>query len=167
MLFIQHVLHPIVHTVPGTAPSVVELFYSHCQAKRQTSHQRAGRSPTTTMGGPAERYPQAGKPYGGWTPNAPTRGQRGIGWGFGVVMWLWVFHRAKNDMPHMLVRWYNLWFSAYVADRMFLLLSKLCILCRFLVRVHRGGSILGTITVAMATTAMGMGLTERLVLVCA
>jgi hypothetical protein len=56
------------------------------------------------MGGPPEKYPQPGKPYGGWKPNLPTATQSRIGWGFGVVMWLWVFHRARNDLPHMLVR---------------------------------------------------------------
>lgn len=60
------------------------------------------------MAGPAEKYPQPGKPYGGWTPNRPTALQSRAGWGFGVVMWLWVLHRAKQDLPHML-GWEHPW----------------------------------------------------------
>jgi hypothetical protein len=55
------------------------------------------------MAGAAPKYPQPGKPYGGWTPNQPTLTQKRVGLFFGVVTWLWVFHRARNDLPHMLV----------------------------------------------------------------
>lgn len=53
------------------------------------------------MGAPYERYPQEGKPFGGFRPTLPSAMQRRIGYGFGVAMWLWIFHRARNDMPHM------------------------------------------------------------------
>jgi len=56
------------------------------------------------MAGPPAKYPIPGKPYGGWTPVKPTQMQTRVGYGFGVMMWLWVFYRAKQDLPHMLVR---------------------------------------------------------------
>lgn len=59
------------------------------------------------MAGPPEKYPQPGKPYGGWAPVKPTAMQSRIGWAFGVTMWLWVFYRGKQDLPHLLVRLYS------------------------------------------------------------
>lgn len=54
------------------------------------------------MGGPPEKYPQAGKPYGGWKPVPALPWQSRVGYVFGVTMWLWVFWRAKQDLPHKL-----------------------------------------------------------------
>lgn len=60
------------------------------------------------MGGPAEKYPQPGKPFGGFKPHPPAAWQSRVGYAVGVTMWLWVFYRAKQDLPHMLVSQYIL-----------------------------------------------------------
>lgn len=57
----------------------------------------------TAMGGETPRYPIPGEPYGGFKPIPPPRWQSRLGYAFGVTMWLWVFYRAKNDLPHLLV----------------------------------------------------------------
>lgn len=57
------------------------------------------------MGGPSDPpYPQAGKPYGGFVPPQPSRFHTRAGFVCGVTMWLWVFYRAKQDLPALLVR---------------------------------------------------------------
>ena len=43
------------------------------------------------------------KPYGGFRPPTPAKWHSRIGYGLGVVTWLWVFYRARQDLPHMLV----------------------------------------------------------------
>lgn len=55
------------------------------------------------MGAPTDNYPQPGKPYGGFELPKPSRVHSRIGYAVGVTMWLWVFYRAKQDLPHMLV----------------------------------------------------------------
>lgn len=57
-----------------------------------------------SMSGPSGKPNQASKPYGGYKPNPPPVLQARLGYALGVVMWLWVFHRARHDLPHMLVR---------------------------------------------------------------
>lgn len=55
------------------------------------------------MGGPSDPpYPQAGKPYGGFVPPQPSRFHTRAGFVCGVTMWLWVFYRAKQDLPALL-----------------------------------------------------------------
>ena len=55
------------------------------------------------MAGPPPKYPIPGQPYGGFKPNAPSKYHTRIGYAFGVTMWLWIFYRAKQDLPHLLV----------------------------------------------------------------
>lgn len=63
------------------------------------------------MGGPTQKYPQPGKPYGGFEPPKPSRTHTRIGYALGVTAWLWVFYRAKQDLPHLLVRLSQLFYS--------------------------------------------------------
>lgn len=57
------------------------------------------------MAGPPAPYaPGSGRPFGGWAPPAVPKWQTRTGTAMGAVMWLWIFYRAKNDLPHMLVR---------------------------------------------------------------
>ncbi|CAN8069314.1 unnamed protein product [Agarophyton chilense] len=53
-------------------------------------------------GGASQKYPVPGEPYGGFKPTPPARWHSRLGYAFGVTMWLWVFYRAKQDLPHML-----------------------------------------------------------------
>lgn len=56
------------------------------------------------MGGPSDPpYPQAGKPYGGYVPPQTSRFHTRAGFVCGLTMWLWVFYRAKQDLPALLV----------------------------------------------------------------
>jgi len=57
------------------------------------------------MAGPPPPYaPGGSRPFGGWAPPAVPKWQTRTGTAMGAVMWLWIFYRAKNDLPHMLVR---------------------------------------------------------------
>lgn len=57
------------------------------------------------MAGPPAPYsPGSGRPFGGWSPPAVPKWQTRTGTAMGAMMWLWIFYRAKNDLPHMLVR---------------------------------------------------------------
>ncbi|CDF32665.1 unnamed protein product [Chondrus crispus] len=60
------------------------------------------------MGGPPEKYPQPGKPYGGFKPVPPAAWQSRVGYVMGVSMWLWIFYRGKKDLPHLL-GWKHPW----------------------------------------------------------
>lgn len=55
------------------------------------------------MAGPSAPYtPGSGRPFGGWAPPAVPKWQTRTGTAMGAMMWLWIFYRAKNDLPHML-----------------------------------------------------------------
>lgn len=62
------------------------------------------------MGGPGSggKYPDPLKPYGGFQPPTPSRFHTRVGYAFGVTMWLWIFYRAKQDLPHLLVSFFFL-----------------------------------------------------------
>lgn len=56
------------------------------------------------MAGPSPQMMSSDKPFNGFTPPRPSRLHTRIGQIAGATMWLWMFYRAKQDLPHMLVR---------------------------------------------------------------
>lgn len=56
------------------------------------------------MAGPSSQMMSSDKPFGGHTPPRPLRIHTRLGQVVGATMWLWMFYRAKQDLPHMLVR---------------------------------------------------------------